>query len=83
MQGIVADMRIAVAPGQTISLPAPPDTLGALALTQPRPVPGTQPQEGSADLLSIRGGQLKWTAPPEGRSEVLLVRHVFRSSPTR
>ena len=35
------------------------------------------------DVLSIRGGQLKWTAPPEGRSEVLLVRHVFRSSPTR
>lgn len=83
MQGIVADTRIAVAPGQTISLPALPGTLGALALTQPRTAPGTQPQEGTVDVLSIRGGQLKWTAPPEGRSEVLLVRHVFRSSPTR
>ena len=83
MQGIVADTRIYVAPGQTISLPAPPDTLGALTLTQPRPVAGTQPQAGTAEMLPIRGGQIKWTAPPECRSEVLLVRHVFRSSPTR
>ena len=36
MQGIVADTRIGVAPGQTIALPAPPDTLGALTLTQAR-----------------------------------------------
>ena len=74
MQGIVADTRISVAPGQTISLPVPPDTLGALTLS---------PQTGIADVLPIRGGQIKWTAPPEGRWEVLLVRHVFRSSPTR
>jgi hypothetical protein len=74
MQGIVADTRIGVAPGQTISLPVPPDTLGALTLS---------PQAGTADVLPIRGGQIKWTAPPEGRWEVLLVRHVFRSSPTR
>jgi hypothetical protein len=64
MQGIVADTRISVAPGQTISLPAPPDTLGALTLTQPRPAPGTQPQDGTAEVLPIRGGQIKWTAPP-------------------
>ena len=35
------------------------------------------------DVLPIGGGQIKWTAPPEGRWEVLPVRHVFRSSPTR
>jgi hypothetical protein len=83
MQGIVADTRIGVAPGQTISLPVPPDTLGALTLTQARAAANTQPQPATADVLPIRGGQIKWTAPPDGRSEVLLVRHVFRSSPTR
>jgi len=83
MQGIVADTRISVAPGQTIFLPVPPDTLGALTLTQARAAANTQPQPATAEVLPIRGGQIKWTAPPEGRSEVLLVRHVFRSSPTR
>jgi hypothetical protein len=83
MQGIVADTRIGVAPGQTISLPVPPDTLGALTLTQARAAANTQPQPAVAEVLPIRGSQIKWTAPPEGRSEVLLVRHVFRSSPTR
>ena len=74
MQGIVADTRISVAAGQTISLPVLPDTLGALAVN---------PQVGTADVLPIRAGQIKWTAPPQGRWEILLVRHVFRSSPTR
>ena len=83
MQGIVADTRIGLAPGQTISLPAPPDTLGALAVTQPRTAPGAPPQEGTTSVLPILAGQVKWTAPPEGRSEVVFVRHVFRSSPTR
>ena len=83
MQGIVADTRIGVAPGQTISLPAPPDTLGALALTQPRTPPGAPPQEGTTSVLPILAGQVKWTAPPEGRSEVVFVRHVYLSSPTR
>jgi len=83
MQGIVADTRIFVAPGQTVSFPALPDTLGALTITQPRTPPGTQPQPATAAVVPIQGGQIKWTAPPEGRSEVILVRHVFRSSPTR
>ncbi len=83
MQGIVADTRISVTPGQTILLPVPPDTLGALTLTQARAAANTQPPPAVAEVLPIGGGQMKWTAPPEGRSEVLLVRHVFRSSPTR
>ena len=74
MQGIVADTRISVAPGQTISMPAPPDTLGALV---------TSPPAGIGEPLPIRNGEIKWTAPPEGRWEIVLVRHVFRSSPTR
>ena len=32
MQGLDADIRISVMPGQTLTMPAPPDTLGALAV---------------------------------------------------
>ena len=32
MQGIDADIRINVMPGQTLKMPVPPDTLGALAV---------------------------------------------------
>jgi len=74
MQGVVADTRISVAPGQTISIPAPPDTLGALVVDQ---------RAGSAEPFALRDGRIQWTAPPDGRRELLLVRHVFRSSPTR
>ena len=45
-------------------------------MSRPRP-------DRTAKVLPIGGGQVKWTAPPEGRSEVVFVRHVFRSSPTR
>jgi len=86
MQGIVADTRISVAPGQTISFSALPDTLGALTHTlipTPRGAANQQPATDKTGVLPIAGGQVKWTAPPEGRSEVILVRHVFRSSPTR
>jgi hypothetical protein len=75
MQGIVADAHYSVAAGQTLSIPVPPDTLGILAFTRalrkcvPLPIP--------AD------GRLTWTAPDPGMSEVVFVRHVYRSSPTR
>jgi len=74
MQGLVADIHISVAPGQTISMAAPQDTLGALLVN-----PGTE----AAKVLAIKEGQIKWTAPPDGRWEIELIRHVFRSSPTR
>ena len=32
MQGLDADIRISVMPGQTLTMPTPPDTLGALAV---------------------------------------------------
>ena len=86
MQGIVADTRISVAPGQTISIPALPDTLGALTHTLiplPKGAVNPRPAAERTDALPIVGGRIRWTAPPEGRSEVILVRHVFRSSPTR
>ena len=87
MQGIVADIRVAVVPGQTLSMPAPPDTLAIFALkTSPdRQVQGVAPVPVPAD------GQLKWTVPAEGSTpneprfnwEVVFVRHIFISSPTR
>ena len=81
MQGIVADVRIHVVPGQTLSMPAPPGTLGAFFI---------DPATGTAQIVAIREGQLKWTPPPPTGPvatprplDLVLVRHVFRSSPTR
>lgn len=74
MQGLVADVRISVAPGQTISMQAPVDTLGALIVNA---------ASATAEPLALHDGEIEWTAPPEGRREIVLVRHVFRSSPTR
>ena len=87
MQDIVADIQVNVAPGQTLTMPVPADTLSIMALESdvrqtvqkviPIPMPG--------DL------QLKWTVPNEGSTpneprmswQVVFVRHVYLSSPTR
>ncbi len=75
MQAIVADGRYSVVAGQTLRLPVPPDTLGILAYTR---------QAGLCQSLPLPAdGQLVWTAPNPGSSEVVFVRHVYRSSPTR
>jgi hypothetical protein len=83
MQGIVADVRIAVTPGQRFSMPAPPDTLGAFFV---------DPATGATRIVPVRDGQLKWIPPPpvppdNGGShqpvDLVVVRHVYRSSPTR
>lgn len=81
MQGIDADIRIRATPGQTLSMPAPPDTLGAFFVN---------PVTGNAEVVPIRSGQIKWTPPPATGPvgsprplELVLIRHVFRSSPTR
>ena len=74
MQAIVADARYSVVAGQTLRIPVPPDTLGILAYNR---------QLGARVLPIPADGQLKWTAPDPGGSEVVFVRHVFRSSPTR
>jgi hypothetical protein len=81
MQGLDADIRIDVMPGQTIALPTPPDTLGALAV---------YPTTGAVQAVTIDPKAIKWTAPvpPPGASwprpwVLTLIRHVFRSSPTR
>jgi len=87
MQDIVADITVRVQPGQTLTMPVPPDTLAIMAVETdtsqqikqviPIPVP--------ADL------QLKWLTPAEGSTprephynwQVQFVRHVYLSSPTR
>jgi len=82
MQGLDADIRISVMPGQTLKMPTPPDTLGALAVFAPT---------GAVQVVPVGAGGIDWRAPapPPGASgypkpwELYLVRHIFRSSPTR
>ncbi|HWA09606.1 MAG TPA: glycosyl hydrolase [Opitutaceae bacterium] len=75
MQALVADARYSVAAGQTLRIPVPPDTLGILAYNR---------QAGPAKSLPIPAdGKFAYTAPNPGMSEVVFVRHVYRSSPTR
>jgi hypothetical protein len=87
MQDIVSDITVHVAPGQTLQMPVPQDTLaiwatetdqtGAIKQVIPIPVP--------AD------GQLKYLTPAEGTTPneprytwgVQFLRHVYLSSPTR
>jgi hypothetical protein len=82
MQGLDADIRISVMPGQTLTMPVPPDTLGALAVFA---------QTGATQTVPIGASGINWRAPapPPGAGgypkpwELVLVRHMFRSSPTR
>ena len=82
MQGLDADIRIKVMPGQTLTMPTPPDVLGALAVFEPT---------GAVVQVPIDSSNIHWRAPapPPGASgypkpwELILVRHIFRSSPTR
>ena len=87
MQGMVADIRVHVAPGQTLTMPAPPDTLAIFATK-------TSPDDQLQGVVPIpvpANGQLKWTVPREGSTpneprlswEVVFVRHIYISSPTR
>jgi hypothetical protein len=87
MQDIVADIQVHVAPGQTLTMPVPSDTLSIMALesdvsqTVQKVIPIALP----ADM------QLKWTVPNEGSTpneprmswQVVFVRHIYLSSPTR
>jgi hypothetical protein len=82
MQGLDADIRINVMPGQTLTMPTPPDTLAAVAVFA---------QTGAVLNVPIGPSGIKWMAPapPPGAGgypkpwELTLIRHIFRSSPTR
>ena len=87
MQGIVADIRVRVAPGQTLTMPVPSDTLGIMATETARD--GTL--HNVVPIPVPANSQLKWTVPNEGSTpnepgyswEVVFVRHIYVSSPTR
>jgi hypothetical protein len=87
MQGIVADIRVRVAPGQTLTMPVPSDTLGIMATETAR----DQTLHNVVPIPVPSDGQLKWTVPNEGSTpnepgyswEVVFVRHIYVSSPTR
>jgi hypothetical protein len=87
MQGIVADVRVSVLPGQTLAMPPPPGTLGIFAVK-------TSPDRQVQGIIPIpvpANGQLQWTVPHEGSTprepryswEVVFVRHIYISAPTR
>jgi hypothetical protein len=79
MQGIVADTRVSVAPGQTLSISAPEGALAAYYVDA----------AGTAQVVPIRDGRIMWTPQPQAANgparpvELVIVRHVYRSSPTR
>jgi hypothetical protein len=87
MQGIVADIHIRVAPGQRFSMPVPPDTLGIMALETTR----DQQLRNAIQIPIPADGQLKYIVPAEGTTpnephydwELVFVRHIYISSPTR
>jgi hypothetical protein len=73
MQALVVGERIAVAGGETVVRPLSPDAVGALAVNQ---------ADHSSRVLDLGAGDVRWTAP-EGKWELLIIQHAFRSSPTR
>jgi len=83
MQAIVADIRVSVAAGQTLTLPLPPGTLGAFSIK------GSD--QSTAVIPLLASGDFEWIAPGEGSDPnqpnwnwtVVFVRHIYRSSPTR
>jgi hypothetical protein len=87
MQDIVADIQVRVAPGQTLSMPIPSDTLAIMALESDQ---GQKVQKVIPIPLAV-DHQLKWTVPNEGSTpgqpkmswQVIFVRHIYLSSPTR
>jgi hypothetical protein len=87
MQGIVADIRVRVVPGQTLTMPVPPDTLAIFATKTST----DQKIQGVVNIPVPPNLQLKWTVPAQGSTpneprlswEVVFVRHIYVSSPTR
>jgi len=87
MQDIVADIDVHVAPGQTLTVPVPPDALVILALESDV----SQTVQKVIPIPLPADGQLKWTVPNEGSTpneprmfwQVVFVRHIYLSSPTR
>ena len=69
---VVADCR-EVNAGETISKELSRDIVSAIAISK---------DDSSNQILNVRSGEIQWTAPA-GHWEVVLIKHDFRSSPTR
>jgi hypothetical protein len=87
MQDIVADIQVKVAPGQTLTMPVPPDTLAIWATE-------TDTSQQIKQVIAIpvpADMQLKYLVPAEGTTpneprynwQIQFLRHVYLSSPTR
>jgi hypothetical protein len=87
-QGIVPDIKVRVQSGQTLVLPLPPGTLGIMALET------TYPDGKLNKVVPIplpANDQFKWIVPAEGTTpneprynwDVVFVRHIYVSRPTR
>ena len=73
MQALVVAERIEAEAGKTISLKLSDDFVGAVAVNK---------ADNTDQLLKNDSGELEWIVP-EGRWEILIVEHQFRSSNTR
>ena len=73
MQALVVTERIPVAGGEILQRKLAPETVGALALNL---------TDNTSQRIDVGTGELNWRAP-EGKWQVMLVEHRFRSSPTR
>lgn len=73
MKALVIAEQIALESGGTISRQLSDDILSAVAINQ---------LDSTNQILDIQLGNLTWTAP-EGQWEITLIKHDFRSSPTR
>jgi len=73
MKALVVADRLEVNSGETISKQLSNDIVSAIAINQ---------ADTSNQILDIQSGELQWTAP-DGQWNVILIKHDFRSSPTR
>ncbi len=73
MQALVVAEKIDAVAGQTLSRKLTPETVGVVAVNL---------ADGSGQTIACSGGELNWTAP-EGKWQVLIVEHQFRTSQTR
>lgn len=73
MKALVVAERMEVAGGEKVSRKLPNDIVSAIAVNQ---------SDSTNQILDIQSGELQWTAP-DGQWNVMLIKHDFRSSPTR
>ena len=73
MQALSLGQRLPVKAGETLNHAAGPDAVAAVAVSA----------TGERVPVPISGGNIAWTAPAGGDWTVMVVEHVFRTSPTR